>query len=106
MYHNTILFVIKGHSCTKKGCGNVLVIDGNLKNHRSVCAASDAGYMEYTGLPGHIKCGCTKTPEQTSRFCSLHKPRVSKNAASFEHKVIETILNRKSTRSGNLYEVC
>ena len=68
-----------------KGCGHVLVVDGIVKNHRSVCAATDTGDIEYTGLPGPIKSGCTNTPEQTSRFCSLHRPRVLKNVASTEH---------------------
>ena len=71
-----MLIVNTGHFCTTKGCGHVLVVDGNVKNHRSVCAATDTGYIEYAGLPGHIKSGCTNTPEQTSRFCSLHKPRI------------------------------
>jgi len=64
-----------GHRCLKAGCGTVLIIDGNLKNHRSVCAASEAGYVQYDGLQGKIKTGCTNTPSQKSRFCLIHKPR-------------------------------
>lgn len=30
----------------------MLVIDGNMKNRRDVCAASEAGFTEYEGLPG------------------------------------------------------
>ena len=44
-----------GHRCSVSGCGTVLVVDGNMKNHRSVCAASEAGYIEYDGLPGRVK---------------------------------------------------
>jgi len=57
----------------------VLVIDGNMKNHHAVCAASDAGYIEYDGLPGRVRTECTNTPEQRDRFCSLHKPRALNN---------------------------
>ena len=78
-YINKISYVwlhsYTGHRCSKAGCGSVLVIDGNLKNHRSVCAASEAGYVQYDGLPGKIKTGCTNTPCQKSRFCLVHKPR-------------------------------
>lgn len=94
-----------GHRCSKKGCWNVFIIDGNLKNHRSVCAASEAGFIEYDGLPGYVKSGCTNTPEQTSRFCSIHKPCVLVNTSQSQHKVIEMILSKKSTRSGNMYQV-
>jgi len=73
-----------------------------MKNHRAVCAATEAGYIEYAGLPGSIKSGCTNTPVQISRFCSLLKPRVlmPKDCHSNDgNKVIETILEKKSTRS-------
>ncbi len=39
-----------------------MVLDGNIKNHRDVCKARDAGYTEYEGLPGSIKTGCMNTP--------------------------------------------
>ena len=55
-----------GHRCTEKGCGEILVLDGNQKNCRPICAATEAGYMEYTGLPGSVKTGCLETPEQKS----------------------------------------
>ena len=87
-----------------KGCGHILIIDGNMKNHRSVCAASEAGYIEYAGLTGSVKSGCTNTPEQRSRFCSLHKPRALLSDTE-THKVIETILQKRTTRSENSYQV-
>ena len=40
----------------------------NQKNNRSVCAANEAGYAEYSGLPGRVKTG---SPEQQSHLCSL-----------------------------------
>jgi len=78
-----------------------------MKNHRAVCAATEAGYIEYAGLPGSIKSGCKNTPVQISRFCSFIKPRVllPKGCHSNDgNKVIETILE-KSTRSQNFYIV-
>lgn len=95
-----------GHRCSKAGCGQVLVIDGNLKNHRAVCAATDAGYIEYCGLPGSIKSGCTNTPLQKSRFCEIHKPRTLVTPGESLNSVIEMILEKKTLRSHNLYKVC
>lgn len=68
-----------------------------MKNHRAVCAATEAGYIEYAGLPGNVKSGCTNTPDQTNRFCTLHKPRVlmPKGCHSNDsNKVIELILEK------------
>ena len=87
------------------GCGSVLVIDGNMKNHRAVCAASDAGYLQFDGLPGRVVTGCTNTPEQKSRFCSLHKPRSLTSKVQSRNTVIECILEEKSTRSLIHYKV-
>lgn len=74
------------------------MVDGNMKNHRAVCAATEAGYIEYAGLPGSIKSGCTNTPDQVNRFCSLHKPRVLKpidhHSNDHNNKVIELILEK------------
>ena len=53
-----------------------------MKNHRSVCAASEAGYLQYDGLPGRVKTGCTYTPEQRSQFYHLHKPRALTSPSS------------------------
>jgi len=49
----------------------VLVINGNM----TVCAASEAGYIECDGLLGQVKTGCTNaTPKQKHRFCTMHRP--------------------------------
>ena len=37
-----------------KGCGETIVIDGNMKNHREVFFATEAGFVEYMGLPGRV----------------------------------------------------
>ena len=90
-----------GHRCEKKGCGTVLVLDGNQKNNRPVCAAGEAGFVEYAGLPGKVKTGCMATPEQSSLFCSLHKPRqlkVSPTNSEGQHGVIEMILRKKRNK--------
>lgn len=83
----------------------MLVIDGNMKNHRSVCAATEAGFMEYTGLPGTIKTGCTNTPCQRSRFCQLHKPCILSTEIVKSNSVIEMILEKRRTRGQNVYKV-
>ena len=44
-----------------------------MKNHQDVCAAQDAGYVEYAGLPGEVKTDCMDTPEQRTQFCCQHK---------------------------------
>ena len=87
------------------GCGKVLIIDGNMKNHRSVCAANEAGYIQYDGLPGRVKTGCTNTPEQKHRFCSLHRPRVPNSNDQNKSAVIESVLEKKTTRSITYYKV-
>jgi len=33
-------------------------MDGNMKNHRSVCVATAAGYTEYDRLMGKVQTGC------------------------------------------------
>ena len=45
-------FYSQGHRCHINGCGSILVMDGNMKNHRDVCAAQEAGYAQFSGLPG------------------------------------------------------
>ena len=73
--HNSYLqhtsFII-AHRCGFPGCGNVLIMDGNMKNRRDVCHAKDAGFIEFDGLSGSIKTGCVATPAFKSRYCSKH----------------------------------
>ena len=95
-----------------KGCGTVLVLDGNKKNNRPVCAAQGAGYVEYEGLPGKVKTGCMNTPEQQSMFCYLHKPRKmevqsedAQRQQQVQRRVIEMVLAKKQTRNGTYYQV-
>jgi hypothetical protein len=98
--------LLLGHECEAKGCGKVLVIDGNLKNNREVCAAVDAGFVEYPGLPGKVKTGCMETPEQQSKYCSDHKPRrLLGSDTKADGRVIEMILAKKETRQTVHYQV-
>lgn len=97
-----------GHRCERPGCGIALVIDGNMKNHRSVCRATAAGYTEYTGLPGRVQIGCTNTPAYKSVYCDLHKPTIA-NAAESDKIIGKTpvglITAKRETRSSTLYQV-
>ena len=80
MWSNVMLScnnIITEHRCDKKGCGEVLIIDGNMKNHRDVCLAQCAGYTEYDGLPGKVCTGCPNTPAYMSPYCELHRPTVA-----------------------------
>ena len=43
------------YHCDVAGCHTTLVIDGNMKNHRNVCKAKDAGYVEFEGLQGLLR---------------------------------------------------
>ena len=47
-----------------------------MKNQRNICAATEAGYIQYHHLPGSIKTGCQLSPLSTSKYCYLHAPRV------------------------------
>ena len=89
----------------------MLVIDGNMKNRRDVCAASEAGFVEYEGLPGMIKTGCQLSPAYSSKYCYEHAPRVSHRTDDLlqdngEESVVSLITAKKETRSGVYYQVC
>ncbi len=94
-----------------------MVLDGNMKNHRDVCKARDAGYTEYEGLPGSIKTGCMNTPESQSRFCTIHQVRICGTKDTLDTDatappvsttysgVVERILEKRTTRNANYYKV-
>ena len=127
LYDLCLLFCVIAyidHQCKYPGCSNVLVIDGNLKNRRAVCAASEAGYLQCPGLCGTIKSGCQLTPLQTSKYCYQHANRVSnarpqcqdnqmeedipqsiESTQSESDGIIKFILSRKQTRNGAYYQV-
>jgi len=95
-----------GHRCRKAGCGSVIVLDGNMKNNRSVCLATHAGYAKYDGLPGAIQTGCPNTPAHKSRFCCLHTPNVAESDDANASSTCTFIVGKRTTRQGVNYEVC
>ena len=60
----------------------MLVLDGNQKNCRDICRAKDAGWIQYEGLPGHIKTGCTSSP------CEDHEVRSAEAESTSDEMVI------------------
>lgn len=93
-----------GHRCSLPGCGITLVIDGNMKIHRNVCAAKDAGYVEFEGLPGSVKTGCMNTPMQQSVFCDTHEIR-GVQEGGMPPAVCQMIIGHRYTRAGVMYQV-
>ena len=99
-----------GHECTFPGCASVIVIDGNLKNRRDICACNSAGWLTFDGLPDRIKTGCQLTPAWQSKYCYDHAPRVnSKTMYESEQycpdEVVQVITGKKQTRNGTYYQV-
>ena len=95
------------------------MLDGNMKNHRDVCAARIAGYAEYEGLPRRVKTGCTNTPLLRSRYCAVHTPTAFTSVGSGGDECnsltsttadsgldqIAYILEKKTTRQNTFYKV-
>ena len=118
--YSLFLLPIEGHRCSKAGCGTTLVLDGNMKNHRDVCAAKEAGYAEFDGLPGKVKTGCPNTPQLLSRYCPTHSPTVfvphnfqagedvstaPRQAVVMQEEQIAYVVNKKETRQTTFYQV-
>lgn len=113
--YNCVVFLLchpSGHECGFPGCRNVLVIDGNMKNRRDVCAASEAGYTEYEGLPGVIKTGCQLSPGYQLKYCYEHAPRISPRTSGEDQTlecggegIVRLITAKKQTRSETYYQV-
>ena len=49
-------FLFVGHRCNVKGCGEVLVLDGNMKNARTVCSCASVGEIVFEGI-GNVVIG-------------------------------------------------
>ena len=96
-----MLMYFIAHSCSYLGCGRVLVLDGNMKNHRDICLARSAGTVEFKNLPGQITTGCINTPAYKSRYCVDHKPLTSESDCSTK----AIITDEKCTRTGIYYQV-
>jgi hypothetical protein len=110
-YHGAFMAYYASHHCEDQRCRKILVLDGNMKNHRDVCAAKEAGFAEYDGLPGKVKTGCTETPQLQSRYCAAHMPTAYTSSTGGECSTptgldqVAFILERKNTRQNTLYKV-
>ena len=97
------------HKCNFPGCKKVIVLDGNMKNHRDICSAKDAGSIQYPGLPGHIKTGCMASPSYKSRYCSNHDVRSCSTSNATDcaggDGIVEVLLAVKETRGSKYYQV-
>lgn len=101
-------------------------MDGNCKNRRDVCGATEAGYIEYPGLPEGcaIKSGCQLSPMRTSRYCYHHSPRISSmlslpdpetsnksaeapqvDTSCLQQGIVRLIVDKKVTRNTTYYQV-
>ena len=83
-----------------------------MKNRRDVCAASEAGYIEFESSPGVIKTGCQLSPGYKSKYCYEHAPRISQMtggddqaSAHLESGVVRLITAKKHTRKETYYQV-
>lgn len=103
----TARLIFLDHKCRIPGCRSVIVIDGNMKNHRNVCLATHAGYAEYKGLPEFVRTGCPNSPAYKSQFCSLHKPVSPIEDSSGINGMPQDVMvvGKRVTRQGVLYEV-
>ena len=85
-----------------------------MKNRRNVCAATEAGYIQYNSLPeANIKSGCQLSPLQTSNYCYYHAPRMSLSKPesssatdTTEEGIVKCIMGKKFTRQKTYYQVC
>ena len=107
---HTYMYIFTGHRCNVKGCGYTMVLDGNMKNHRDVCCATNAGYVEYKGLPGQVRTGCPNTPAFKSQYCALHKPAampraIQSSVTTSTGDEVGIIVGKRETRNCVLYEV-
>lgn len=83
-----------------------------MKNRRDICAANEAGYLKFEGLPD-IKTGCQLTPICQSKYCYKHATRITHCDRSADHpetfcseESTQVITSKKQTRNGTYYQVC
>ena len=81
----------ENHACGVKGCESVLVLDGGMKPHRSVCGDTLSGVTEFEHTGNKIVTGCKSIPAPKSKFCADH--------ADFESPVMSSDNVTKETRS-------
>ena len=108
------LLISIAHCCSFPGCQSVLVVNGNMKNRRNICAATENGFLEYEGLPGSITTGCQLSPLVNSQYCSPRFTNIGEGGTasaspvmSSTHYKLETdiITGKHETRKGTYYQV-
>jgi hypothetical protein len=62
-----------GLECERQGCGVVLVIDGGLKPHCSICGGKTCGVRVFKTASVTIMTGCSSIPQTKSKFCFEHQ---------------------------------
>ena len=67
----------KSHKCDKPGCEGVVIIDGDLKPHRMLCAAKLCGVREFDNSDVRVVTGCTAHPGTKHKFCFKHRSEES-----------------------------
>ncbi|CAB3984460.1 Hypothetical predicted protein [Paramuricea clavata] len=107
-----------GHRCKVKGCGSIIVLDGNMKNARTVCSCNNVGEIIFDRI-GSVLIGCPNTPGKGIRYCPSHEGLArkyvddknamenegGKGSSTDEDLMIIKILSNKLTRQGNFCEV-
>ena len=89
-----------------------------MKNQRNICAATEAGYIQYPHLHGSIKTGCQLSPPSTSKYCYFHAPHVcagmlmqesdlcsQPTCKSIHEGVVQFVTSKKVTRNQVYYQV-
>ncbi|KXJ21076.1 hypothetical protein AC249_AIPGENE27746 [Exaiptasia diaphana] len=118
-FHSIFVSKWSEHSCQHKGCKNVVVIDGNMKNCRQVCSCKGVTQLQFEGMIGAITVGCLNTPAKGLRLCKDH----STTSIAFrddENLMNEkqcddkddkddllplSVINERETRSGKFFEI-
>jgi hypothetical protein len=78
-----------------------------MKNHRDVCCATNAGYSEYTGLPGRVRTGCPNTPAYKSAYCDVHRPAMGTHHfdGGAKDEPVGLIIGKRTTRTSTMFQV-
>ena len=110
-------FFLKGHECNKPGCSKVLVIDGNMKTCRQVCAVKDITTLLFKTTDIEVTTGCMNTPSKGFEVCDEHiettapfvdsssDEKEKESLATKEYEGVMKILEIKETRTSKMYKV-
>ena len=91
------------HSCDKKGCPNVLVVDGGCKPHRKLCDGKLNGIRYFSASETNVITGCSSIPIPGKRFCSrcenLETPALSSEQLNKESR--NKLRNERSDKTNS-----